>query len=67
MGEILERRRVETTERIESLRRELKDAEALCGERACVYVTGSFGRRETSPHSGWISSLRGRALSTSRN
>jgi len=51
MGEILERRRAETTERIESLRRELKDAEALCGERACVYVTGSFGRRETSPHS----------------
>lgn len=51
MGEILERRRVGTTERIKSLRNELRDAEALCGDRACVYVTGSFGRRETGPHS----------------
>ena len=51
MGELLNRRRKETAERIKSLRDALADAEALCGDRACVYVTGSFGRGETSPHS----------------
>src|ERR1041385_4607415 len=51
MGELLERRRVETTNRIEKLRGELGDAEKLCGDKACVYATGSFGRRESSAHS----------------
>jgi len=51
MGKILDQRRAETAERIKNLRHELKDAQALCGDRACVYVTGSFGRRETSSHS----------------
>lgn len=51
MGEILDRRRLETAKRIEALRRELTRAEQLCGETACVYMTGSFGRGEASGHS----------------
>lgn len=51
MGEILERRRAETTQRIGELRKLLDDAEKLCGDKACVYATGSFGRREASRHS----------------
>ncbi len=51
MGELLERRRKQTAERIESLRRELKEAENLCSEVACVYMTGSFSRGEASRHS----------------
>lgn len=51
MGEILDRRRLETAKRIEALRRELVRAEQLCGDTACVYMTGSFGRGEASSHS----------------
>jgi predicted nucleotidyltransferase len=51
MGEILERRRVETAKRIEALRKELPRAAQLCGETACVYMTGSFGRGEAGAHS----------------
>lgn len=51
MGELLERRRKETARRIEELRKELVDAEKLCGEKACVYAIGSFGRGEANPHS----------------
>jgi predicted nucleotidyltransferase len=51
MGEILDRRRLETAKRIEALRGELPRAAQLCGETACVYMTGSFGRGEASTHS----------------
>ena len=51
MGETLDRRRVETAKRIEALRGELPRAEQLCGNTACVYMTGSFGRSEASTHS----------------
>ncbi len=51
MGELLERRRAETAERIKKLRQELSVAEKLCGENVCVYVTGSFSRGEASRHS----------------
>jgi predicted nucleotidyltransferase len=51
MGEILEGRRLKTAKRIEALRGELGRAEQLCGETACVYMTGSFGRGEASDHS----------------
>lgn len=50
MGELAERR-VQTNRRISELREELKDAAALAEDKACVYVTGSFGRGEASPHS----------------
>lgn len=51
MGEILDRRRSETAERISQLRKELKQAEKLCGNLACVYMTGSFARGEASHQS----------------
>ena len=51
MGEVLKRRRKETADRIEELRALLDQADKLCTDKACVYVTGSFGRRETSQHS----------------
>ena len=51
MGEILDRRRQETAARVKMLREALGDAEKLCGERACVYATGSFGRGEAGSHS----------------
>ncbi len=51
MGELLERRRRETGQRLELLRGELEDAAKLVDQRACVYATGSFARGEASPHS----------------
>jgi predicted nucleotidyltransferase len=44
-------RRTATESRIEKLLAELKPTEARCDGKACVYATGSFGRREASPHS----------------
>lgn len=44
-------RRSETATRITNLRDRLKAAEALAKGKACVYATGSFGRREASPFS----------------
>ncbi len=50
MGEI-SRRRLETTSRLEDLRVRLSDAQQHSQGKACVYVTGSFGRHEASQHS----------------
>lgn len=49
MGEvstILEQRRHDTKVRTDTLIAQLKDAEALCVGKACVYATGSFARGE---------------------
>ena len=51
MGEILNHRRTETASRIQELRGTLKDAEKLVASKACVYVTGSFGRGEAGAFS----------------
>jgi predicted nucleotidyltransferase len=51
LGEILRRRRAETANRVEQLRRELQEAEKLLANKACVYVTGSFGRGEAGTFS----------------
>lgn len=51
MGDLLNERRRETSRRIENLKDELKDSEARCQGKACVYTTGSFGRGEASIHS----------------
>lgn len=51
MGAFLERRRAETASRLSDLRSRLDGADALTRGRACVYLTGSFGRLEASPHS----------------
>jgi len=50
MGE-LANRRSKTVARIAELRGRLKEAEALAKGKACVFATGSFGRREASPYS----------------
>ncbi len=51
MGDLLERRRARTDERIKELRTELQEAEKLAADKACVYMTGSFGRGEASGYS----------------
>jgi predicted nucleotidyltransferase len=48
---LLEQRRKETAGRIEELRQRLTIAEKLCGNRACVYATGSFSRGEANQYS----------------
>ena len=50
MGELSERRS-QTADRIKDLRARLTDAETMASGRACVYMTGSFGRGEASRHS----------------
>ena len=51
MGEYLAQRRAGTTRRLDDLRSELGEAERIARERACVYVTGSFGRIEAGKNS----------------
>ncbi|MGA2219345.1 MAG: nucleotidyltransferase domain-containing protein [Terracidiphilus sp.] len=51
MGKIIEERRQSSDERFERLRESLTQALAICADVACVYATGSFGRREASEHS----------------
>ena len=51
MGKVLEDRRRYTNERLTELAKELSTAEAIVGEKACVYVTGSGARGELNEHS----------------
>jgi predicted nucleotidyltransferase len=51
MGELLDRRRLDTNARIQELRKHLLQGEKIAGENACVYLTGSFGRGEASQYS----------------
>jgi predicted nucleotidyltransferase len=44
-------RRTQTHARLEQLRDRLKGAEQIASGKACVYATGSFGRREASVYS----------------
>lgn len=50
MGELSDRRS-QTAERIKDLRNRLTAAEAIASGKACVYMTGSFGRCEASTFS----------------
>jgi predicted nucleotidyltransferase len=50
VGQIYDRRS-QTDERIKTLREKLHKAEEIAARKACVYATGSFGRREASPYS----------------
>jgi len=50
VGELADRRS-KTTARVAELRGCLQNAEALASGKACVFATGSFGRREAGPHS----------------
>jgi predicted nucleotidyltransferase len=51
MGKIIEGRRQFSDERFERLQGALVQTPEICADKACVYATGSFGRREASPHS----------------
>jgi hypothetical protein len=51
MGKIIDGRRQFSDDRFEQLRASLVGAPEICADKACVYATGSFGRREASPHS----------------
>lgn len=44
-------RRLQTGNRIKTLREKLSQAEEIASGKACVYATGSFGRCEASSHS----------------
>lgn len=50
MGDLSDRRS-QTAEKINDLRSRLSAAEGILAGKACVYMTGSFGRREASRHS----------------
>lgn len=47
----LSNRRSQTEDRIREMRERLRDAEKYADGKACVYMTGSFGRGEASRHS----------------
>jgi predicted nucleotidyltransferase len=51
MGALLDAKRRDVDERVAALRTELAGTAKAVAGRACVYLTGSFGRREASKHS----------------
>lgn len=51
MGKILDYRRNQANVRLTELQKKLTRAEEIASEKACVYITGSFGRGEASRHS----------------
>ena len=51
VGEALEKRRSNTAERIKDLKAKHEEAEQRCDDKACVFATGSFGRRGASQYS----------------
>lgn len=51
MGEVLDARRQQTTERLDELKGHLPETEAYCRGKACIYATGSYGRGESSQFS----------------
>ena len=61
MEHLLERRRAEASARLDELRTALSRAAEIAEGKACVYVTGSFGRGEASRHSDLDLFIVGRA------
>jgi hypothetical protein len=51
LSDLLQARRAEAARRLAGLADNLSDAAKLAEAKACVYVTGSFGRGEASSHS----------------
>jgi predicted nucleotidyltransferase len=51
VGKVLAARRSETQSRLTKLQEHLQDAAHRVDDKACVYITGSFGRGEASKHS----------------
>jgi hypothetical protein len=58
----LDARRSETASRLSTLRGKLGEAEKIARDRACVYLTGSFGRGEASQHSDLDLFIAGRTV-----
>jgi hypothetical protein len=51
LGNILDVRRDGSAKRLHEFQSKLDRAKEIAGEKACVYITGSFGRAEASTHS----------------
>jgi predicted nucleotidyltransferase len=51
MGEVLAARRTETQSRLTKLKAQLGESATRAEGKACIYITGSFGRGEASAHS----------------
>jgi predicted nucleotidyltransferase len=62
VSEYLDKRREDTRGRLGELRAKLTEAEKVAKDRACVYVTGSFGRGEASSHSDLDLFIVGRTI-----
>src|SRR5260370_4843090 len=62
MSANLDARRSETTRRLMTMRGKLGEAEGIAKDRACVYVTGSFGRGEATLHSDLDLFIAGRTV-----
>ena len=60
MGQIEDRRRYADA-KLAKLRESLSKAAELCKDKACVYATGSYGRREASEHSDLDAFIVGKA------
>ena len=48
MGTVIDQRRLYSDQRFQELKTSLIGAPGICGDKACVYAIGSFGRREAS-------------------
>jgi predicted nucleotidyltransferase len=66
VGEVLADRRREVDRRLVELRSRLDRAEEIATDKACVYLTGSFGRGEASEHSDLDVFIVGRDLPDGR-
>ena len=62
MSDLLQARRAEATRRLDLLAEPLVEAANLAKGKACVYLTGSFGRGEASSHSDLDLFIVGRSL-----
>jgi predicted nucleotidyltransferase len=64
MTTILAERRESSAKRLQDLQNKLQRAKEISAEKACVYVTGSFGRGEASPHSDLDLFIAGLSMQT---
>jgi hypothetical protein len=67
LSELLQARRAEAIRRLVGLAANLSDAAKLAEGKACVYVTGSFGRGEASSHSDLDLFILGRSEPADNN
>lgn len=63
----IDHRRKFTTGKIQQLQEKLSQAKEICGEKACVYSTGSYGRQEAGTDSDLDLFIVGLPVSTKDN